>query len=126
LAAFSPEKAVGADIEIDAPEIEAQRLAADHFSPGEAAALTALGEATARDLFLRLWVAKEAALKVTGRGIFDGVGEPDLAAHIARLSKDDAEVRLSESPRLPALTILTRRLELPGRPAIYCGLGAAV
>jgi 4'-phosphopantetheinyl transferase len=126
LAAFSPGQAVGADIEIDAPEIEAQRLAADHFSAGEAKALACLGQAAARDLFLRLWVAKEAALKVSGRGIFDGVDEPDLAHHLGRVASDGAEVRIGASARLPPLSIVTRRVELPGRTAIYCGLAAAV
>lgn len=125
LAAFSPAGPVGADIEIDAPGLEPKVMAADHFSSGEAAALVRLGEAGARDLFLRLWVAKEAALKVSGRGIFDGVGEPDLAAHLDRLSRDGSEVRLSSSVRLPALTITTRRLAQSARPTIYCGLAVA-
>ncbi len=125
LAAFSPIGDVGADIEIDAPDIEAHRVATDHFSPGEAAAVARAGEATARDLFLRLWVAKEAALKVSGRGVFDGVGEPDLAAHLDRLAHDGAEIQIAARGRLPALTLVLRRLALPQRPSIYCGLAVA-
>ncbi len=125
LAAFSPTGDVGADIEIDAPEIEVHRLATDHFSPGEAAAVARAGGATARELFLRMWVAKEAALKVSGRGVFDGVGEPDLAAHLDRLAQDGAEIQVAASGRLPALTLVVRRLALPQRPSIYCGLAVA-
>lgn len=80
LAGFSPDRPVGVDLDAsDAiPLADGARLAADHFSRNEALALAALDPTTARKAFMRLWIAKEAALKITGRGIFDGLGEPDL------------------------------------------------
>lgn len=125
LAAFSPTASVGADIEIDAPDLDAPRLARDHFTAGEARAIASLTSAAGRDLFLRLWVGKEAALKTSGRGVFDGAAEPDLAAHLADLARDGVEIALPASTHLPALTLVVRRLVLPKRPAIYCGLAVA-
>ena len=87
LAGFSPVGRVGVDLEAleGGTVADPQRMARDHFAPGEAAAVAALATAAARDLFLRLWVAKEAALKLTGRGVYDGLALPDLTGRIARL-----------------------------------------
>ncbi len=125
LAAFSPMSDVGVDIEPDDPAIEVMRLAADHFSQAESAALATLPAVQSRDMFLRLWVAKEAALKLTGRGIFDGLGEPDLALDLEPLRVGDRTIAVPASSRLPALTISVCRILLPGQPANYCGLAVA-
>lgn len=122
LAGFSPTQRVGADIEIDTPALDARQLAADHFTQAEAAAIRRLVDAAARDAFLRLWVAKEAALKLTGRGIYDGLDEPDLAPHIDVLMRDDLTIDVAASARLPALQLTVCRVALTGRPDIYCAL----
>lgn len=125
LAAMSPSADVGVDLEPETAELDPHRLTADHFAPAEAAAIAPLDAGRGRDLFLRLWVAKEAALKVTGRGIYDGLCEPDLAHHLAALEASEAGVVLAPSPRLPALRLAVRRVTLPGRPVTYCALAVA-
>ena len=106
LAAFAPDGAVGVDIEIeDTSGLDPIAFATDHFSPKEAAALAAFDSATALEMCYRLWVAKEAALKVTGRGIFDGVDEPDLAGQLDLVRCDSASIRLDARGRLPAIAL---------------------
>ena len=96
LAGFSPGAPVGVDLESAASlrPADAARLAGDHFAAGEATAIGTLAPAAADDLFMRLWVAKEALLKTTGRGVFDGVAEPDLSGVIDMLEPEDAHVEL--------------------------------
>lgn|GEM_PF-1519712 len=67
---------IGVDLETAAPERsrlrlgEAETLARDHFSADEAALVLRESDPEHQHrLFLRLWVAKEAALKTTGQGI---------------------------------------------------------
>ena len=123
LAAFSPTVRVGTDIEPDDATLDARTLAADHFTPREAHAVAALSAAGARELFLRLWVAKEAALKLTGRGIHDGLHWPDLSAQSATLMTGDAAAEVAgDVPYAAAVAIVVRRLERPGSPALYCAL----
>jgi 4'-phosphopantetheinyl transferase len=126
LAGFSRTGATGVDIEIDTPGLEPERLASDHYTPAEAAAIRALPPDAARDLFQRMWVAKEAALKLTGRGMHDGLDEPDLSGHIDALSHGGVVIALDDRARLPALHLAVRRLELPGRSLVYCALAVAV
>ena len=76
-------------------------------------------------MFLRLWVAKEAALKITGRGIYDGLAAPDLSGHIDVLGDDGAVLHLSATATLPALRLATRRVAANDRPAIFCALAVA-
>ena len=122
LAAFSSVGAVGVDLEIDTPDLDPVRLASDHFAAAEAKAVALLEPARARDVFLRLWVAKEAALKVTGRGIHDGLGEPDLHRYLDLLRIEGSPMSLAASDRLPSLTLAVRRYVRRGAPAVYCGL----
>lgn len=123
LAAFSPTRRVGADIEIADAAVDAVTLARDHFTPAEAAAVAAMpAPEPARDLFYRLWVAKEAALKLTGRGIFDGLAEPDLAPRLADIQRDGVVIDLPLTSRLPALALVVRRLHQLGPSAAYCAL----
>ena len=87
LAGFSPVGRVGVDIEpvSTASAPDPARLARDHLSAAEALAVGALPVEAARLVFLRLWTAKEAALKLSGRGVFDGMRLPDLSAGLAAL-----------------------------------------
>lgn len=121
LAGFSPRSGVGVDLEVADPAVDPHRLARDHFARAEAAAIaqTPTHEAS-RDLFFRLWVAKEAALKATGRGIYDGADEPCLHAYLPALARDRSIIRVPSSPRVPSLHItLTRTSQFS---AIYCAL----
>lgn len=123
LAGFAAQAAVGVDLELDdgARSLDAAGLARDHFSCDEAAILSDLpSTGTRRDLFLRLWVAKEAALKATGRGVFDGLQQPDLAQHAAALSAGDAilDARIGEHRLALAVTIVA----CPPAGLAYCAL----
>ncbi len=127
LAAFSPTRAVGADLEIDElPFLETTQLARDYFTSAEAAAVVERDEETARDLFLRLWVAKEAALKLTGRGIVDGLSEPDLSGVLDGLSRDGEVCRLPASSRLLDIDLAVCRSFLRDRRAVYLALARQV
>lgn len=125
LAGVSTHAAVGVDLEVDTPGLDPASLAADHFATGEADAIAAHGPDAARDLFLRLWVAKEAVLKISGRGVYDGLAAPDLSGHLERLADDGAVLHFPATATLPALRLATRRLATDGRPAIFCALAVA-
>lgn len=122
LAGFSPDRRVGADLEPDTPEIDAPALARDHFTAAEARFVADRGSvAAARDAFLRLWVAKEAALKLTGRGIYDGLAEPDCAAIAGALLRDDVIAELPARSRMPAVRLAVRACGKDGA-VFYCAL----
>ncbi|AYG70268.1 MULTISPECIES: 4'-phosphopantetheinyl transferase superfamily protein [unclassified Rhizobium] len=123
LAGFSPDSAVGVDIEIeDINGFDPTAFAADHFSQGEAAAIAGLDSDAAREVCYRLWVAKEAALKISGRGVFDGLDEPDLAKHLDLIRIDGATIRLEAGSRLPSIAVSVTRLAGPTDQPIYCAL----
>lgn len=121
LAAFSPDRRVGADLESYSLDLDVVSLSRDHYAPAEVKVIEDLDLAAARDVFLRLWVAKEAALKITGRGIYDGLGEPDCASVIDRLHCDGAIAVLPASARLPALRLAVRTCRAHDA-LIYCAL----
>lgn len=127
-AGFAPDRAVGVDLEPgdSVPLDEVGLLAKDHFAQREAAAVADRQEEAARDLFLRLWVAKEAALKITGRGIYDGLDEPDLHPRLAEIVASKP-IDLHESLRVPAMTLCCNTWKLSGSRLIYGALavGAA-
>lgn len=128
LAGYAPDNDTGVDVELASGVggSDPSRMAADHFAAAEAIAVRNAAAAEARDLLLRLWVAKEAALKTTGRGIYDGMREPDLAGHLAQLRSEGAAVSLPASSHLPALTVAVWRPLVPGLDAApYCGLAHA-
>ncbi|AGB74147.1 MULTISPECIES: 4'-phosphopantetheinyl transferase family protein [Rhizobium] len=123
LAGYSPHSAVGVDIEVeDINGFDPVAFAADHFSPKEAAAVAALDSAAALEICYRLWVAKEAALKISGRGIFDGLDEPDLAAQLNLLRTDGATIHLGTGSRLPPIALAVTRLAGAADQPIYCAL----
>lgn len=123
LAGYSPHSAVGVDIEVeDINGFDPVAFAADHFSPKEAAAVAMLDSAAALDVCYRLWVAKEAALKISGRGIFDGLDEPDLAAQLNVLRTDGATIHLGAGSRLPPIALTVTRLAEAPDQSIYCAL----
>lgn len=123
LAGFAPNNAVGVDIEVeDINGFDPIAFAADHFSPREAAAVATFDSAIALEVCYRLWVAKEAALKISGRGIFDGLDEPDLAAQLNLLRTDGATIRLGAGSRLPPIALTVTRLGGTVDQAVYCAL----
>jgi 4'-phosphopantetheinyl transferase len=123
LAGFAPDRAVGVDVErgnaVSSDEVVF--LAKDHFALREAAAVADRPEEAARDLFLRLWVSKEAALKTTGRGIYDGVDEPDLHLHLAEIVAS-APITVSAGRRTPMMTLGCKTWKLSGAGLIYGAL----
>lgn len=60
---------VGIDIEARRPRVEAAVLAKRFFSTADSLVVQGEAEAAQTNVFLRQWVAKEAALKVDGVGI---------------------------------------------------------
>lgn len=78
--AVSRRTALGIDLEsIRRKTRPAVELARRFFTPAEAKALEALPPNRRQDTFLRLWCAKEAALKAHGRGIGFGLDRFEFA-----------------------------------------------
>ncbi|WP_342362437.1 4'-phosphopantetheinyl transferase superfamily protein [Terrarubrum flagellatum] len=123
LVGYSAHHAVGADIEPDDPGLDPIALAKDHFAAAEALAIANERDVTAqRDLFFRLWVAKEAVLKATGRGIYDGLDQPDFSGALATLQQDGAELRFATASRAPPGRAAVSTIKQAGAPALYLGL----
>lgn len=123
LAGFVPDRPVGVDLEPGdgIPEAEVTDLARQYFSPGEAAAVAALDPTSARALFLRLWVAKEAVLKLTGRGIYDGLDEPDLTPVIDYLEHGPWPVAIAAGQRVPRVRLQLQSIK-SGVVRFICGI----
>jgi 4'-phosphopantetheinyl transferase len=129
LVGFDPAMAVGVDLEFGSAigRADPVGLVSDHFAPAETAAVAMMCKDRARDMAMRLWVAKEAALKLTGRGVFDGLAEPDLSAHLGALAGEGQVIALAQSGRMPAIELVVGRPAVEGldeRP--FCGLARAV
>lgn len=135
IAGFSPKARVGVDIEsgVTAQPIDAAAMARNHFAPGEALTIAHLPPERARDLFLRLWVAKEALLKTTGRGLFDGLDDPDLTGAIQPLLSEGTSIRL-QGGRWHDHAVVVRTIERAGdiwrsasgaAPELYVALARA-
>lgn len=123
LIGHSPTRPVGADIEPDDETLDPLALARDHFAADEAAAIADLNDAAARrDLFLRLWAAKEAVLKITGRGVYDGLDEPDFAGRLDALRRNGGVIAMTPSARVPAVSVAVARLEQTNGPKLYLAL----
>lgn len=130
LVGFAPDSPVGVDLEVEdiVPLADIERLAGDHYASAEAELISsAQTPAYARDMFLRLWVAKEAALKLSGRGVFDGLREPNFAPVLGKLTVDGVIIFVPATRSLPSFRIATRRLEDVATPAgaIYCALAVS-
>lgn len=67
--AISVRRPVGIDIERVTRGLDFERVARRFFSPNEFHALMQLPEARRRYAFYRLWTAKEAVVKATGKGL---------------------------------------------------------
>lgn len=132
LVGFNPAGRAGVDLEPadSVPEADCARLAADHFTAGEAALVAGRELSRLRDLFLRLWVAKEAALKLTGRGVYDGLREPELSPVIGGLEDDGMVLDIAGSQAVPAHSLVVWRWpsgDTDGRNAgtVYCAMAIA-
>lgn len=73
-AVFS-EQAVGLDIESADRKVNAEKLARRYFAETEAEHITQAPETERNALFLRYWVCKEATVKLSGDGIYHGLGD---------------------------------------------------
>ncbi len=116
LVGFSPTHTVGADIEVarSVPQVDVARLARDHYTATEAGAVAALRDGdAAHDLFLRLWVAKEAVLKATGRGVFDGLDQLDFGPVLPDLLREGSVVGVREKLTGMPFRVAVRRLRAP-------------
>jgi 4'-phosphopantetheinyl transferase len=112
---YCPTADVGVDIEVDDAALDPLRLARDHFSSAEAGLIAAAPDLrAARRLFLRLWCAKEAALKMRGRGVFDGLAEPDLSAAASELRGGTAVIAIAASGAQPPVTVAVRNFYFAG------------
>lgn len=78
-------QAVGVDLEFAAitGEDDSLKVAAAFFATAEIDWLNRLDGTLRRHAFLRLWTGKEAVLKARGRGITEGLAEPDLSGCLA-------------------------------------------
>lgn len=96
--AFTKQVAVGVDIESQRPGIEIEELAERFFAGLEREAMRGASEAEKRQLFYRIWSAKEACVKAIGQGLqilldefsVHAVGEEDALA---------LEILLQDGPR---------------------------
>lgn len=70
---------VGVDLELPLPGPWIDTVAGDFFAADEVRWLDSLSEHDRGDGFFRLWTAKEAVLKALGRGIAQGMAEPDFS-----------------------------------------------
>lgn len=123
--AFSPTRPVGVDIELANDAADASLLARDHFAKEEADFIASEQAAVARDRFYRLWVAKEAALKIIGRGVFDGLAKPNLADKARALLADGAPITTSVGADGQAVTLVVQRVMLADKRALYLALARA-
>lgn len=122
LVGYSSSHRVGVDLEPDDESLHAVQLARDHFAADEARAIAAEPSVAARrDLFLRLWVAKEAVLKATGRGVYDGLDQPDFARNFSQLTTA-APTEFAAAGRIPAGVVVTRALSQEDAPTLYIAL----
>jgi len=73
LMAYTPRGAIGVDLEASSRLGAAMPIAHRYFAPAEVVALAGLDDGLRQQAFLRLWCAKEAVLKASGRGIAFGL-----------------------------------------------------
>ncbi|MGL4495250.1 MAG: 4'-phosphopantetheinyl transferase family protein [Beijerinckiaceae bacterium] len=122
---FHPHGTAGVDCEADDPSLNVLVLARDHFTPAEAHALAHLPDEQQRPMFLRLWTAKEAVLKATGRGIADGLCWPDFSLQMASLAHDGAVLTVAARAPWPDMRVAVAATMHEGR-RITAALAASV
>ncbi len=92
--ALTKGRAVGVDVEVRKPDVEALKLAQRFFAPGESQALATLQGDAQQRLFYRYWTAKEAYLKGRGVGLSLGLDRFEI---LFEGQSPSARVRLAES-----------------------------
>lgn len=127
LIGFHRDRPVGVDLEagsaLDIDEID--RMARDHFTAREAAAIAAAPRGAKSAMFLCRWTAKEAALKVTGRGVYDGLGWPSIDMVAAPHGFEIAHVEVPASVHAGRLHIGVRRISLTSAGTAWAALCVA-
>jgi 4'-phosphopantetheinyl transferase len=106
-----PNGRLGVDAEPIDTDLDPARLAADHFTPGEAAWLASLPAETRHEAFLRLWTAKEALLKALGVGLPFGLANVEIAVGAdgrLSLAKVLGSAEMAAGWRLAEWRLLTR------------------
>lgn len=78
LIAFA-DQPIGLDVEIASRRVSARELARKFFFPREIAYLESQPEVPGSETFLRFWVAKEAAVKLSGDGIYHGLRDVEVS-----------------------------------------------
>jgi len=113
LLAVGDGRELGADVEQERPDVDAEAIAGSYFYRSEIEAILAAQGQARRAAFFRYWVAKEAVLKGEGIGlgfpldrfevIFEGRDTARIASHDAARMGPDWSVRmLSLGPGWPA------------------------
>lgn len=67
--------AVGIDVESSLRSVQALAIAERYFQASEVECLRGLNDVERQSLFIRMWVAKEAAVKLSGAGIARGLSD---------------------------------------------------
>lgn len=124
LVGFHRHHRVGVDLEAESAlgVDEIERIAHDHFAPHEAAGIIAAPRSDQRALFLCLWTAKEAALKVTGRGVYDGLRWPPVDIIDPPPGFDPVHVEVPPSRDAGAMRIGVRRVVLASAGTAWAAL----
>ena len=90
-------RAVGVDVEVCRPDVEALKLAQRFFSPGESQRIAQTHGEEQQRMFYRYWTAKEAYLKGRGVGLSLGLDRFEL---LFDNGMTQAQVRSTESGSL--------------------------
>lgn len=115
LVGFSPSRDVGVDLEVFDETLDVLQLARDHFAADEYIALADQPETSRHDFFYRLWCAKEAVLKATGRGISDGMQQPNFSQAVDTLLLDKAATPVDIAGRWRATVTVSPVTSQQGR-----------
>jgi phosphopantetheinyl transferase len=65
--------AIGVDVEMTNRNVSMEAISRRYFEPSECVALANCSESDRRTMFFRMWVRKEAAVKMTGEGLSEGL-----------------------------------------------------
>ncbi len=64
---------IGVDVEMTSRKVSIEAIARRYFQPSEYSTLAHCSEMDRRTLFFRIWVRKEAVVKMTGEGLAEGL-----------------------------------------------------